>query len=60
MIHGPWAWCVAGTIAMLAAPASLETPYAAVGEATVTPDTARALGRDVAAAIRRYLTEHQE
>ncbi len=34
---------------------SLELPYAKAGGQTVTADTARALGRDLARAIRRYL-----
>ena len=34
---------------------ALETPYAVAGGQTVTLDSARALGRDLAAAVRRYL-----
>ena len=36
---------------------SLETPYANVHDQTVTPDAARALGRDLACALYHYLLE---
>jgi hypothetical protein len=39
------------------AAAVLEIPYANVGKVTVTPDVARALGRDLAVAIRAYLEQ---
>ena len=34
---------------------SIEIPYANVGETTVTPDNARAFGRDLARALGQYL-----
>jgi hypothetical protein len=34
---------------------SIEIPYANVGETTVTPENARAFGRDLARALERYL-----
>lgn len=36
---------------------TIEIPYANVGAVTVTADNARALGRDIAAALREYLEE---
>ena len=39
--------------------ATIEIPYANVAGAPVTPDSARALGHDLARAIRRYLETHR-
>jgi len=38
--------------------ATIEIPYANVAGTPVTPDSAKALGRDLARAIRRYLQTH--
>lgn len=45
-----------------AAPVAIgfEIPYAKVGDAEVNPDSARALGRDIAAALVEYGKETQE
>jgi hypothetical protein len=34
---------------------SIELPYASVGQTTVTPETARAFGADLARALRQYV-----
>jgi hypothetical protein len=45
----------AETLPGLKVAATLEVPYAAVGDVTVTPENARRLGRDLAIAIRTFL-----
>jgi len=50
---GGWARDLPGIVLA----STLETPYANVYDQTVTPDAARALGRDLAHALCRYLAE---
>jgi hypothetical protein len=46
-----WAWALPG----VALACGLEVPYANAGGQAVTPESARAFGKDLAKAIRRYL-----
>lgn len=48
-----WQW--AQSLPGVRVAATLEVPYASVGETDVTPDNARALGRDLAKALKTFL-----
>lgn len=48
-----WQW--GETLPGIRMTGTLEVPYASVGEETVTPEKARVLGRDLVAALVRYL-----